>query len=152
MFMPERNPFEVLRLDPSSSEEEIIRRATQLRRRESDETALAELRRAVQALAGRSEDRLLQSLLAHPRPAYDSAVIERLAAACRKRPPVAAQASTCPPLDLNEFAAYLARWLSEELDTPPLPFESVDKGDEPAEIQLQSEEALWQSLIVDARA
>ena len=61
------NPFEALRLDPSSSEEEVVKQAARLRQRAADEAELAEVRQAVQALTGRPEDRLLHALLTHPR-------------------------------------------------------------------------------------
>ena len=44
------NPFEVLHLDPSSSEEEIVKQAARLRQRAADEAELTAVRQAVQAL------------------------------------------------------------------------------------------------------
>ena len=73
------NPFEVLRLDPSATEEEIVRRAGQLRQRAGAEELLA-LRQAVQALTGRPEERELHALLSPPRPCYSWPALERLAA------------------------------------------------------------------------
>jgi hypothetical protein len=153
MFAPERNPFEVLRLDPTASEEEIVRRAAQLRRRAADEAAVAELRRAVQMLTGgRPEDRELLSLLTHPRPGYAAPALERFAAAFR-RPPVGAEVPGQQlALDLAEFAGFMAVPLADELDTPQLPFEPVAADDDAGEIGRQTDEALWQSLIIDSGA
>ena len=47
------NPFEILRLDPSASEEEIVRQAGRLRQRATDGPALNAIRQAVQALTAR---------------------------------------------------------------------------------------------------
>jgi hypothetical protein len=152
MFTPERNPFEVLHLAPTASEDEIVRRASQLRRRAGDEAALAELRRAVQSLTGRAEERQLLSLLTHPRPGYAMPALERLAKAFR-RPPMSAEAvESCLAFDFVEFAGLIGRQLAEELDVPPAPFEEVASEDGPEEIRRQTEEALWQGLLIDGRA
>ena len=114
------NPFEVLRLDPSASEEEVVRRGGQLRPRASAEATLTALRQAVQALTGRPEERLLHALLSPPRPGYSWPALERLAAACR-RPPRAAAAEPVPPpeLDLHEFAALLLPLVLAEFEPHP---------------------------------
>jgi hypothetical protein len=153
MFTPERNPFEVLRLDPTASEEEIVCRAAQLRRRAADEAAVAELRRAVQLLTGgRPEDRQLLSLLTHPRPGYSSPALERFAAAFRRPPVAAGAAEERLAFDLAEFAGFTAGPLAEELDTPQLSFEPVAPDDDAGEIGRQTDEALWQALIIDSGA
>lgn len=146
------NPFEVLRLDPAATEEEIVRHAGRLRLRAADEAALAAVRRAVQALTARPEDRLLWSLLTHPDPCYQSPALDRFAAAFRRPPAPAGDGAPCPPLDLEEFTALLRRRAAEELELPPQEFEPV-ANDEPAEeIDRQTAEALWQSLLFDPRA
>jgi hypothetical protein len=99
----EPNPFEVLRLDPAASEEEIVRQAGRLRQRTVNEESLATLRRAVQLLTGRAEDRALHALLTHPRPCYRWPAVERFLA-LHRRP---LKASPCPELDLVEFTALL---------------------------------------------
>ena len=144
------NPFEVLRLDPDSSEEEVVRQAGRLRQRATDEQSLNAIRQAVQALTGRAEERLLHALLTHPRPTHAWPALERFAAAFR-RPP-AATASPVPPPDLNELAGLLRALLAEELELAPLPLEAVDAAEDAAEIERQMAEALWQSLLVDMRA
>src|SRR2546421_12850109 len=93
------NPFEVLRLAPSASEEEIVRRAGQLRQRASEEEVTA-IRQAVQALTGRPEERLLHALLTPPRPAYHWPALEKLQSAFRSLPPQSSAAiprSPAPP-------------------------------------------------------
>ena len=141
------NPFEVLRLDPSASEEEVVRRGGQLRPRASDEATLTALRQAVQTLTGRPEERLLHALLSPPRPGYSWPALERLAAAFR-RPPQAAAAEPVPPpeLDLHEFAALLLPLVLAELDPAPLPFTPPPVEETPEEIARQTAEALWQLL------
>jgi hypothetical protein len=152
VYTPERNPFEVLGLDPAASEEEVVRRAGQLRRRAAGEAEVAELRRAVQALTGRAEDRQLLALLTHPRPGYAAPSLERLAAEFRRPPAAAGPPPACPPPDLAEVAAWLAARLAEALEGEQLPFEPVAPDDESAEIRRQNDEALWQSFIFDGRA
>ena len=126
MIAPERYPLDVLRLAPTASEEEIVRRvAGQLRRRAVDEATLAELRRAVQSLTGgRPEDRQLLSLLTHPRPGYAAPAIERFAAAFRRRPAAGEVGEQRPALDFADFAGLMAGPLADELDAlARLPFE-----------------------------
>lgn len=151
MFTPERSPFEVLRLDPTASEADIVRRAGQLRRRAGDEGVVAELRRAVQALTGRAEQRQLLALLCHPRPGYSAPTLDRLAAEYRRPPAAEGPSRPCPPLDLAEFAECAAARLAAEFETPPAEFEPLAAVDEPDEIVRQNEEARWLSLIFDAR-
>src|SRR5713101_9788319 len=110
------NPFEVLRLDPAASEEEVVRCAGQLRQRATDEATLTALRQAVQALTGRPEERMLHALLTPPQPGYSCPALERLANAFRRPPRVSpAQAPPSPELDLHEFAALLLPLVLAEL-------------------------------------
>jgi hypothetical protein len=144
------NPFEVLRLDPGASEEEIVRQGGRLRQRETDEAHLARIRQAVQALTARPEDRRLLALLTHPRPAYMAAVLDRLAAAFR-RPPTPVDTAS-PELDCEEFLNLLLAQEMEELEQQATPFEPVPATEDAGEIARQLAEAVWQSLIWDARA
>src|SRR4051812_4444816 len=107
------NPFEVLRLDPGSSEEEIVRRAGHLRQRAPDEATLNAIRRAVQALTGSSQERALLALLTHPNPGHTAPLLERFVQAFR-RPP-AATGMAVPPLDLDEVADVLGGQLAASL-------------------------------------
>jgi hypothetical protein len=145
------NPFEVLRLDPSASEEEVVRQAARLRQRAADEAALSAARQAVQALTGRPGERRLHALLTHPRPAHDAPALDRFAAAFR-RPPAAGPAPAAPGPDLAEFEALLRAQLAEELELTPPPFEAPPAADDPDEVRRQASEALWQSLVFDPRA
>lgn len=150
--MTEPNPFEVLRLDPSASEEEIVRQAGRLRQRATDEAERNAIRQAVQALTASPEARRLHALLTHPRPAWNNAALDRFAAAYRRAPASEVPPASCPPLDLEEFTALLCTLAAEELELSPLEFEGVSAAEEPEEIRRQTAEAMWQSLLFDPRA
>jgi hypothetical protein len=146
------NPFEVLQLDPSATEEEIVRQAGRLRRRVTEETALNSIRQAVQALTVRAEDRLLFALLTHAAPCHHWPTLDRFATAFR-RPPAATTAPVpCPPLDLEEFRDLLNKTVVEELELAPPPFEPIAEGETAEEIRRQTTEALWQGLLSDTQA
>jgi hypothetical protein len=140
------NPFEVLRLGPGATEEEVVRRAGQLRQRAADEAALTAIRQAVQALTGRPEERLLHALLTHPRPVHDWPALERLTAAFRRPPSAPSTPSAPPEFDLAEFAALLAGLLLRRLRPPPLPFEAPPAEETAEEVYRQTVEGLWQLL------
>lgn len=146
------NPFEILHLDPSATEEEIVRQAGRLRQRATDEATRNALRQAVQALTARAEDRQLLALLTHPRPSYHWPALERFAAAFRRPPVASVLIESCPPLDHKEFADIICRLIAEELELAPLPFETLPSGETPIEIERQTAEALWQSLLFDPGA
>jgi hypothetical protein len=150
--MTEPNPFEVLRLDPSASEEEIVRQAGRLRQRAADEAERNAIRQAVQALTASPEARQLYALLTHPRPAWGDAALDRFAAAHRRAPASEVAPALCPPLDLEEFTALLCELTAEELRLQPLELEGIPAAEEPEEIRRQTAEALWQSLLFDPRA
>jgi hypothetical protein len=149
MFTPERNPFEVLRLDPMASEDAIVRQADRLRRRAGDEIALAELRRAVRALTGPSEERQLLALFTHPRPSHAADVLDRLAATYRRAPVPVAGIESAPVFDYAEFAELIGDRLAEAIGSPQLPFEPLMAGDDSTEIARQTDEVLWQALMID---
>lgn len=107
MSMPHDNPFEVLRLGPTASAEEVVRQAGRLRQRAPDEAAVAAIRQAVQALTGRPEDRALLELLTHPGPRYEAPALEQFLAACRRLPPVDAPSHVPADWGLDEFRALL---------------------------------------------
>src|SRR6516225_9773440 len=86
VFLMNVNPFEVLRLDPSATEEEVVRQAARLRQRAADEAELTAVRQAVQALTGPPEEWRLHALLTHPRPAHASPALDKFAAAFRRSP------------------------------------------------------------------
>jgi hypothetical protein len=150
--MAQPNPFEVLRLDPSATEEEVVRHAGRLRQRVADEAALSAVRQAVQALTARAEDRRLFALLTHSQPGYAAPALDRLAAASRRPPAVEGAAAPCPPLDLDEFRDLLRALLVRELQPAPLPLEPVPATADPDEVARQYAEAVWQSLLSDSKA
>ena len=142
-----RNPFEVLKLDPSASEEEIVRRAGQLRQAAPDEETQTAVRQAVQMLTGRAAERALHALLTPPGPVHDWPSLERLEATFR-RPPVSEQstAAETPALDVAELAVIVRPFVIESLTDGPLPFEMPPIEETPEEILKQTLEALWQVL------
>jgi hypothetical protein len=148
--MSEPNPFEVLRLDPTATDEEVVRQAGRLRQRSADEAALAAVRQAVQALTGPPEERLLLAVLTHPRPAHGAPVLERLAAAYRRAPTSAGGAAA--PFEAAEFLALLLNQAAAGPAPPPAPLEDVGGDEDAAEVRRQAAEALWLSLLYDARA
>ena len=147
------NPFEVLRLDPATPADEVVRHAGRLRQRATDEATVAAIRQAVQALTGRPEECHLHALLTHPAPCHAWPALERFAAAFRRPPlPVGEAPPACPPPDLDEVAALLRPLAATELDAPPPPFETVGEPDDRAEIVRQTVEGVWQGLPFDMRA
>ncbi len=146
------NPFEVLRLDPEATEEEVVRQAERLRQRATDEASLGAIRQAAMALTGKPEERQLHALLTHPRPGWASEPLDRFVATFRRAPASTASPSPCPELDQTEFMRLLLGAAAEELDQPPFAFESVEGADDADELERQWAEALWQSLLIDPRA
>jgi hypothetical protein len=144
------NPFEVLHLDPSAGEEEIVRQGGLLRQRAADEETLTGIRQAVQALTADPQQRQLLALLTHPRPEYRSPVLERLAGAFRRAP--APTGVAAPDLDLDEFMSQVIEQVVKELESPPTAFEPVTAAADQAEIGRLLAEALWQSMLCDMRA
>ena len=146
------NPFEVLRLDPSATEAEIVRQAGRLRQVATDEATRNALRQAVQSLTARAGDRMLHALLTHPSPGYHAPVLDRFLAAFRRPPAVAGDVSACPALDIKEFEDLVKEKCVEELELPPLFFEAIVEDENGDEIRRQTAEVLWQSLFFDSRA
>jgi hypothetical protein len=146
------NPYEILQLDPSATEEEIVRQAGRLRQRATDEATLAAIRQAVQALTARPEERELHALLTHPKPCYTWPALDRFAAAFRRAPQTPVNTTPCPPIDLPEIASLLEARLAEELELTATPFEPLPAADDAAEIERQAAEAMWQSLLYDPRS
>jgi hypothetical protein len=143
------NPFEILRLDPSATEEEIVRQAGRLRQRATDEASRNAIRQAVQALTARAEDRLLFAVLTHPAPRHHWPALERFAAAFRRPPAATPSAEPFLSPDLQEFAGLLKGLIAEELELPPLAFEATPVAEMLEEMERQTSEALWQSLLFD---
>jgi hypothetical protein len=87
------NPFEVLRLDPTTPADEIVRAAARLRQRATDETTIAAIRQAVQALTGPADQRRLHELFTHPSPRYDWPAVDEFATAFWRSPCAEKEAS-----------------------------------------------------------
>jgi hypothetical protein len=149
--MLDKNPFEVLRLDPTASEEEIVRQAGRLRQRATDEAAHNALRQAVQSLTASAEARTLHAMLTHPRPAHQADTLDRFVAAFRRAPAPETSPAPCPTLDLEEFTALVRALAAEEMEMPAAPFDGLPAVEAPEEIRRQTAEALWQSLLYDPR-
>jgi hypothetical protein len=98
MMPGDANPFEVLRLDPATPPDEVVRAAALLRQRAADEQTVAAIRQAVQALTASAEERRLCELLTHAQPRYDWPALQELARAYRRAP-----AGTPPPVDIEQF-------------------------------------------------
>jgi hypothetical protein len=144
------NPFEVLKLDPTATDEEIVAQAARLKQRAATDAEQAAIQQAVQALMSHPEARRLHVLLSHPRPTHTSAALERFIAAFRRPPVSTATPAPCPELDREEFDRLLRAAAAEELDLKPEPFEPLDPVD-PDDVRRQAAEAVWQSLIFDPR-
>lgn len=145
------NPIEVLRLDPSASEEEIVHQAGRLRQRAADEATRNAIRQAVQALTASTEARQRFALLTHAAPDHHlPPALQQFTAAFRR--PLAQTNGSCPQLDKDEFKFLLCALIAEELELSPLPFEPLAIGESPTEIDRQTQEALWQNLLFDPGA
>jgi hypothetical protein len=144
------NPFEVLRLDPSASDEEVVRQAGRLRQLATDEVTQNAIRQAAQALTGRTEDRLRHALQTHPAPCYRWPALERFSVAFR-RPP-STLTSSCPPLDREAFRELLRAVAAAELEMTASPLEPLPSTEYPDEVHRETAELLWLSLLADMRA
>jgi hypothetical protein len=139
------NPFEVLRLDPTASNEEVVAQACRLKQRGANERELTAIRQAVQILTGSGDERFVQAMLSHPHPRYHWPALERLWAAFR-RPPQGAgeQTPRCPP-KLEEFAEMLLPILGERWDVEKLPDLPEETGKHPG----LPENCGWRTLVED---
>jgi hypothetical protein len=144
------NPFEVLRLPPTATPEEVVRQGARLCQRTADESARDAVRQAVRELTESDESRELLALLTPRSPGYGGAELERLAASHR-RPPAAQAAPEPMPLDAEEFRGLLLAAVAGEPPPVAPPLERVAAGEEPDEIERQTGEALWQSLPAQPR-
>lgn len=150
--MSQANPFEVLALAPTASEEEIVRHAGRLRQRATDEASLDVIRRAVQELTADANRRALWALLAHPLPGHAAPALDRFIAAFRRPPAAQGSSPTAPPLDVAELEALVLSSAAEVLTPGPQQFEPLPAGEDSDEIRRQTAEALWQALILGAGA
>ncbi len=145
------NPFEVLRLDPGTPADAIVRHAGRLRQQGMDDAALGEIRQAVQAVTGSSRQRLRHELLTHARPQYRWPTLDRLLALGRRSPAGRQEAEPCPALDLAEVAGLLCALAAEEWRPAPLPLAAPGAtGSE--DLFGLTREAAWHHLLFDPGA
>ena|ERR1700722_10268379 len=147
-----QNPFEVLRIDPSATEEEIVRQAGRLRQRAAGESELNAIRQAVQELTAKPEERRLLALMAHPQPSYSTPALDRFVAAFRRPPATEAATTAFANLDLDEVRELLRDNIREEAKPGLTPFEALPPAMDAEELRKQAAEANWQSLLADMRA
>jgi hypothetical protein len=145
------NPFELLRLPPTASDEEAVLQGERLCQQAPDEATRDAIRQAVRQLTGSAEERTLHALLTHPRPDHGNVELERFQDAFREPPKTETIAGALPALDVDEVRELLRHALAEELEPIPTPWEPVAADDTPEEIARQTAEALWQSLVSDMR-
>ena len=148
------NPFEVLKLDPNATEEEIVQQAGRLRQQTTNEQELTAIRQAVQALTSGDEERALLRLFTHPQPDHDGSAVENLANAFRRPPQASASQDVpeCSALDLEALAEIMKPFVVRELRPEKLPLEPAAIEETPKEIERQTIEAMWQALPFDPRA
>src|SRR5262245_56011617 len=99
------NPFELLRLPPEASEDEIVRPGARLCQTAADTESRDGYREAVRLLTASPSESRLHALLTPPAPAPASSELARFQSAFR-RPP-AGEAAAVPPLDQAEAVAIL---------------------------------------------
>lgn len=143
------NPFELLRLPPGASEEEIVRQGARLCQTAADDDTRDAYREAVRALTDSAEGRQLHALLTPPAPATASKDLDRFVVAYRRAP--AAEAATVPELGRDELLALLRERLAGALRAGPAPLEPIPDQEPAEEIARQTGEAVWHSLLHDMR-
>jgi hypothetical protein len=147
------NPFEVLRLDPTTPNEEVVRVAGRLRQLATDQAAVAAIRQAVQALTGNEEERRLHELRTHARPCYHWPRVDQFIAEFRRPPqPVEGTAPTQSPSDLDELAGLLAPLIAKGLEVSKPTDEPATTPKSQEDLRREIIQACWRNLLVDTRA
>lgn len=148
------NPFEILRLAPTASEQEVMTQAERLCQRAGDEEARNRYREAARQLTATAEERELFALLTFPSAEHESRDLERFIAAHRRPPagPLQEEKPVVPALDVDVVRGLVLQALAADLEPTPLPLAVVESGEPVEEINRQTAEALWQSLLSDMRA
>lgn len=144
------NPFEVLRLDPTTPVEEALRHADRLIKETADEPLKARLKQASQQLSISPERAALAALLSPPRPGYNAAVLTEFVKA-HGSPPEGSPVSARPRLDEAEFRQRLLEAMAGELQPGTAELEALPIVESGAEIARQTAEAMWQALLSDTR-
>jgi len=143
------NPFELLRMPPEATEEEIVRQGARLCQTAADDDARNAIREAVRSLTATADERRLHALLTPPGFTPAGKELDRFAAARRRAP--AGAAVVVPPLDHEEARAILRELLLAGLDQTPARLEPIPDAESPEEIARQASEAAWLSLLHDTR-
>jgi hypothetical protein len=143
------NPFEVLRLSADATEEEIVRQGARLAQQAADEPTRNAIREAVRALTDDPAARRVFALLTPPGPPGGNELDRFIAA--HRRPPTPDGPLQVPPLDEQELRELLRQAMAAELNVAPPPYQSVPAGESTDEIDRQTGEAMWQSLLIDPR-
>jgi hypothetical protein len=149
------NPFEALRLDPAADDEQVVAHAGRLRQRATDETEVAAIRRAVQALTGRPEERWVHQLFTHPRPCYRWRSLERFVAAFGRPPAAPGEGRSDDPgpaaagLDLRKLALLLDPGGSGTADIRVTEGSQTCPGRMPEDVRRQLGQALLACLRHD---
>ena len=148
--MPD-NPFEILRLDPTTSVEEAMRQADRLAGETADEPLRQRLRGAAQQLTISPDRAALAALLTPPAPGYSSDALREFIVR-HGSPPAGTPSEARPRLDLDEFRRRLLETIAGELSPGVAELEPLEITESGAEIARQTAEAMWQALLSDTRA
>ena len=148
--MPD-NPFEVLRLDPTTSVEEAMRQADRLAQETADEPLKQRIRQAAQQLTISPDRAALAALLTPPAPGYASEALREFVVR-HGSPPVGTPSEARPRLDEDEFRRRLLEVIAGELSPGVAELEPLEITESGAEIARQTAEAMWQALLSDMRA
>ena len=140
-----RNPYEVLGLPPGASEADVVRQGARLAQQAGDD----EVREAVRQLTAGAETRELFALLTPPGGGGVGPEVERFIAQHR-RPPAGLPLNV-PALDEAELRDLVRRAVAATLEPRPQPLAAVPAGESAEEVERQTGEALWQSLLHDMR-
>ena len=148
--MPD-NPFEVLRLDPTTSVEEAMRQADRLAQETADEPLKQRIRQAAQQLTISPDCAALAALLTPPAPGYASEALREFIVR-HGSPPAGTPSEARPRLDEEEFRRRLLETIAVELSPGVAELEPLEITESGAEIARQTAEAMWQALLSDTRA
>lgn len=138
-----RNPYEVLGLMPGAGEADVIRQAARLTQQAGDDS----IREAARQLTGSPEAREVFAWLTPSGEASLGADVERFIASHR-RPPTELRLNVVP-LDEAELREWIRQAVLATLEPRPLPLATVPAGESVEEIERQTSEAIWQSLLYD---
>jgi hypothetical protein len=142
----EQNPFEILRLDPAVTTDQVVAQAGRLRQRAVGEDEWTAIRRAVQALTGTGEDRTLASLFTHPRPCYHWPASDQLAAAFRRPPNLPNSTESSLLGEKTALADVLRSGIAEQEDAEGWSLAGKGQAEADEETWTQGAAVAWQRL------